>query len=43
MGTLSRQDEQALLIGCGTVLLGLGAALIGATFLIYKAAQWVFA
>lgn len=42
MGTFSRQDEQAMLIGCGTLMLGVGALLGGIAFLMVKLAQWVF-
>ena len=42
MGTLSRQDEHALLIGCGVLMLGFGAVLGGIGFLMFKLAAWVF-
>jgi len=42
MGTFSRQDEQAMLIGCGTLMLGIGALLAGVAFLMFKLVQWVF-
>ena len=43
MGTLSRQDEQAMLIGCGALMLGIGVLLGCIGFTFYMIARWVFA
>lgn len=42
MGALSRQDEQALLIGCGAVLFGAAVFLGAIGFSLFKLAEWVF-
>lgn len=43
MGTFSRQDEHAMLIGCGTLMFGVGALLAGVGYVAFKIAEWVFA
>lgn len=43
MGTFSRQDEQALMIGCGGLLLIGGSLIVCIGFAIYYTVQWVFA
>lgn len=42
MGTFSREDEQAMLIGCGTLLLGIGVLIGCVGFSLYMIARWIF-
>jgi hypothetical protein len=42
MGTISPKDERRILLGCASVLAGMGALFAGIGFAMFKLSQWVF-